>query len=102
MQRVEQRFRLRLAHGTAFVRRLTANLFFDSIQRPDPHQRFPRHRVSVRLFQIVELAPHMRPTRGLLDTPIFVELIESRIGIGLQRATKRFQMLRGMLAFAIG
>jgi len=52
---------------------------------PDNHQRFPRHRGSVRLFQIVELAPHMRPTRGLIDALIFVELIESGVGIGLQR-----------------
>jgi hypothetical protein len=43
----------------------------------------------------------MRPARGLLDAAVFVELIESRVGISLQRATKRFQMLRGMLAFAI-
>jgi hypothetical protein len=30
----------------------------------------------VRLLQIVELAPHMRPARGLLDAAVFVELIE--------------------------
>ena len=55
----------------------------------------------MRLFQIVEVAPHMRPARGRLNAAIFVELIEARIGIGLQRATKLFQMLRGMFAFAI-
>jgi len=63
----------------------------------DPYQRFSRHRRRMRLFQIVELAPHMRPARSLLNAAIFVELIESRVGIGLQRATKLLQMLRGML-----
>ena len=90
-----------MAHGTAFVRRLTANLFFYSIQRPDPLQRFSRHRRRMRLLQIVELASDMRPTRGLLNAAIFLELIEACVGIGLQRATKLFQMLGGMFSFAI-
>ena len=76
-------------------------MFFDAIQRADPLQRLPRHRRSVRLFQIVELAPHVRPARGLMNAAIFVELIEARVGIGLQRAAKLLQMLRGMLALAI-
>ncbi len=63
-----------------------ANLFFDPIQCADPPQGFPCHRRSMRLFQIVELASDMRPTRGLLNATIFVELIEPGVGIGLQRA----------------
>ena len=91
-----------LADGSAFVRRSTANRFFDSIQRADPLQRLPRYRRTVRLFQIVEVTPHVRPARCVLNATIFIELIESRIGIRLQRAAKLFQMLRGMFAFAIG
>jgi hypothetical protein len=34
--------------------------------------------------------------------PYFVGLIETRVGIGLQRATKLLQMLRGVFAFAPG
>jgi hypothetical protein len=93
---------LRLAPSAALVRRLAADLFFDAVQRADPLQRFARYRRTVRLLQIVEVTPHVRPARGLLDATIFIELIESRIGIRLQRAAKLFQMLRGMLAFAIG
>ena len=55
----------------------------------------------MRLFQIVELAPHVRPAGGLLDAPIFIELIEACVGIGLQRALKLLQMPLGMFAFAI-
>ena len=83
------------------VRRSTANRFFDSIQRADPLQRLPCHRRTVRLFQIVKMTPHVRPARRWFDATIFIELIESRIGIGLQRTAKPFQMLRGMFAFAI-
>ena len=59
-----------LAHATAFVRWFAANRFFDAVQCPDPFQRFPRHRRRVRLFQIVEVAPHMRPTGGMLDAAV--------------------------------
>jgi len=55
----------------------------------------------MRLLQIVELASAMRPTRGLLNATIFVELIEPGVGIGLQRATKLLQMPFRMFAFAI-
>jgi hypothetical protein len=67
---------LRLADGSAFLRRATANRFFDSIQRADPLQRLPRHRRTVRLFQIVEVTPHVRPARRVLDANLFIELIE--------------------------
>jgi hypothetical protein len=87
-QRVEQRLGLLLADFAALVRRLATDLFFDAVQFADPLQRFPRHRGSVRLLQIVRLAPHVRPACGLLDAAVFVELIGSCIGIGLQRATK--------------
>ena len=53
------------------------------------------------MLQIEELAPHMRPARRLLDAAIFVELIESGVGIGLQRAAKLLQMPLGMFALAI-
>jgi hypothetical protein len=89
---------LRLADGSAFVGRSAANRFFDSVQRTDPLQRFPRHRRTVRLFQIVEVAPHVRPAGRLFDATIFIELIESCIGVRLQPTAKLLQMLRRMLA----
>src|SRR5260370_980772 len=100
-QRIEQRLGLLLADLAALFRRTAANLFFDAIQRTDPLQRFPRYRRSVRLLQIVKLAPHMRPARGLMNEAIYVELIESRVGIGLQRAAKLAKMPLRMFPFAI-
>jgi hypothetical protein len=96
-QRIQQWLGLRLADGPAFVRRSTANRFFDSIQLADPLQHLPCHRRTMRLLQIEEVTPHVRPARRVLDTNILIELIESRIGIGLQRSAKLFQMLRRML-----
>jgi hypothetical protein len=58
---------------------------------------------TMRLLQVVELAPDMRPARDFLNAPIlFIELVESGIGICLQRSPKRAQMLFGMFALAIG
>src|ERR1700680_889623 len=53
------------------------------------------------LLQIVKLAPYMRPAPRFLDTPVFVELIESSVGVSLQRATKLALVTLGMFAFAI-
>jgi hypothetical protein len=59
--------------------------------------------LGVGLLQVVELAPHVRPTGDFLDPTIFfMELIESSIGIGLQRTLKRTQMLLGKFTLAIG
>ena len=46
----------------------------------------------MRLLQIVKLAPHVRPARRLLDAAVFVKLIESGIGIGLQPAAELAQV----------
>jgi hypothetical protein len=55
----------------------------------DSFQSLTGHRRCVRFLQIVELAPHVRPTGDFLDAAIlFIELIESGVGIGLQRAPK--------------
>jgi hypothetical protein len=55
------------------------------------------------LLQVIELAPYVRPTGDFLYPAIFfIELIESGIGIGLQRTPKRSQMLLGMFPLAIG
>ena len=55
----------------------------------------------MRLFQIVEVAPHVGPTRGLLNATALVELIEPRVGIRLQDATELLQMPLRMFPFAI-
>src|SRR5262245_27227636 len=47
------------------------------------------------------MSSHMRPASGLLKSTIPVKLIETCVGIGLQRAAKLLQVLFGMLALAI-
>jgi hypothetical protein len=58
-------------------------------------------RTPYRLIQIVQVAPHMRPARRLLNATVLIEPIESSVGIGLQRAAKLLQMPFGMFPFAI-
>jgi hypothetical protein len=53
------------------------------------------------LLQVEELFSHMRPTRRLLYAALFVDAVESGVGIGLQRAAKLAQMFFGMLSLAI-
>src|SRR5438034_1226737 len=43
----------------------------------------------------------MRPARRLLNTAVFVELVEAGVGVGLQRAVKLSKVALGMFAFAI-
>ena len=54
--------------------------------------------VAVVYQSIPELAPHVRPAGSFPDAVIFIELIESCVGIGLQRATEVSQMLLRMFA----
>ena len=85
------------------VGRPSANLSLDRIQSCDSLQRLTSDGRGVSLLQVVELAPHVRPTGDFLNPAIFfIELVESGIGIGLQRTPKRTQMLLGMFALAIG
>src|ERR1019366_9336228 len=84
-----------------FVRGSAADLFLNGIQSCDSFQSLAGDGRCVRLLQIVELAPDVRPTGDLLNAAIlFIELVESSVGVGLQRAPKRAQMLLGMFALA--
>src|ERR1019366_5744571 len=58
-QRFEQRFGPCLADLLPLVRRAPSDLSFDGIQCPDALQSLGCQRRSVRLLQVVELAPHM-------------------------------------------
>ena len=81
----------------------TADLLLNGIQGCDSFQSLTGKRRGVRLLQVVELAPDVRPAGNFLDAAIlFIELIESGVGIGLQRTAKPAQMLLGMFALAIG
>ena len=87
----------------SLVGRPSANLALDRIQSCDSLQRLTGDRRGVSLLQVVELAPHVRPTGDFPNPAIFfIELIESGIGISLQRTLKRTQMLLGKFTLAIG
>ena len=68
---------------------------------PMRSQRFRRHRRFVRDVQIVELSAHVRPAGRFLNASCFVDLIETRVAIGLQRAREAAQVRFRMLALAI-
>lgn len=55
----------------------------------------------MRFHQVVELAPDVRQTRRLLNGPIFIELVEARVGVGLKNAAEIAEMLLWMLSLAI-
>ena len=81
----------------------TADLLLNGIQGCDSFQSLTGNRRCVCFLQVVELAPDVRPTGDFLDSAIlFIELIESGVGIGLERAPKLAQMLLGVFALAIG
>ena len=67
-------------------RRLAPNLGLNPIQDANSPECLRRNRRSVRLVQIEELTPHMRPARRLLDRPVGIQRIEAAIGISLQDA----------------
>ena len=52
--------------------------------------------------QVVELAPDVRQTGRFLNATIFVELVETGVGIGLKNAAEIAQMLLRMFSLAIG
>ena len=55
----------------------------------------------MRLVQIKELAPHMRPARRFLNRPVGAQHIKAAIGIGLQNALERLQMRLRMFTASI-
>src|ERR1700721_2844087 len=101
MHRFEQRSRSCLANLSSFCGRSSPDLFLDPVQLRDTIESFFGNRRLMRLIQIVKLAAHMRPTRVLKDSAVFVKSDEARIAIGLQDVAIVFQMICRMLAFAV-
>lgn len=64
-------------------------------------QRGRGQRTGLRLVHLVELAPRMRPTRGLGDLLVHEQLAESGVAVGVQRAAEGLQVLLRMHALAI-
>ncbi len=98
---VEQRSGSRCANRAALVSRPALYLLFNPVQRGDAFYGFGGDRRLVRLHQFEELAPDMGHARCFLDGAAFIELVEARVGVGLQDAAKVRQMALRMLALAI-
>src|ERR1700740_2283009 len=77
------------------------DLFLDRIHRADALERFCAAQGFVGELNIVKLPAHMRPTRGFLNASAFVDLLEPRVCIGLQRPAELLQMRSGMFALAV-
>src|ERR1035438_3818285 len=75
--------RTRVANLASLVGRPPADFFLDRIQGPDALDRFGRNRRAVRFHQVVELAADMGETGCFLDRAVLVELIETRVSVGL-------------------
>src|SRR3974390_2133311 len=102
MQGLEQRPRPCCANLLPLLRWSAADLFLNGIQSCDSFQSLAGDGQGVRLLQVVELAPNVRPTSDFLNAAIlFIELIESSIGVCLQPALKLPQMPLRMFALAI-
>src|SRR5487761_282824 len=96
-QLIEQRPGPRLPNTQPDVNWLPADLVFDYIKSADPCQRFGGGRRSMRQMDVVELAPGMRPTSRLIYM-VAVEMMKSRISVGLQGSGEVLQMLPGMFS----
>ena len=68
---------------------------------PDAAKRFLRHQRFVRRHQVVKLSAHVRPAGRFLNASCFVDLIEPRVAISLQRSRELAQVCLRMFAFAI-
>lgn len=53
-------------------------------------------------MDLMELTPGVGPARGFRDPAIFIEMMETCIGVSLQHTTIRLQVLSRALALAIG
>jgi hypothetical protein len=66
-QRLQERSGTRLANLRALIRGAAPDLGLDRVERRDSLQRFGGNRGLVRLVDLVEGAPRMRPARGFPD-----------------------------------
>jgi hypothetical protein len=100
-QRLKQRPDSLVANFSALIGRPSAYLFLDPVQGSDSLKSLTRYVRSVRLLQIIKLAPNVGPTRRFLNASILIKLIEPRIGIGLQCSSELAKMTLRMFSFAI-
>ncbi len=86
----------------SLIGRLAPDRFLDLVQRADTLQRLGVQGIRPRGMQFIELSPSMCPAGCFGYPPGFVNRLVSAIGIGLQRAAERFEMLLRMDALAVG
>src|SRR5512133_4303432 len=55
----------------------------------------------MRLLQVKELAPNVRPTGGLLDDSLLVDAVKTRISVCLQEAVKAAEVSFGMFSLPV-
>jgi hypothetical protein len=75
-QILKQRRGSLVANFSALIGRPAAYLLLDPVQDSDSLKGLSRNRRSVRLLQVVKLAPNVRPTRRFLNASSRVKLIE--------------------------
>jgi hypothetical protein len=85
----------------SLVRWPASNLAFDGVQLPNAPQGFASKRRGMGYLQVVKLPTHMRPTGRFLYPSTLIKMMESGIGIGLQRSAEAAQMFSRMLTPAI-
>jgi len=66
-----------LADRAAKLGWLAANLFLDSVQRPDTGHRLGRSRGSMSHVDVVEFTLGMSPTGDLVDGAVAIEMVET-------------------------
>lgn len=86
----------------SLIGRLAPDHFLDLVQRTDMLQRLGVQGIRVCGVQFVELSPSMCPASCFGYPPGFVNRPISAVGIRLQRAVERFEMLLRMDALAVG
>ena len=102
MERFQERPRAGLPDLPPLVGWTATDLPLNRVQSRDPLQSFLGHRRLVSDVKIVELPSDVRPTRRLANASGFIDLVEPRVPVGLQRAREVAQVTLGMLALAIG
>ena len=108
MQFIHQRTRVSLTHAYPLIGRASPNGRLYGVQPGNALQRLRSQRprqLLVLVMDIVELPAHMRPARRLQNhsglARRFIQCIEPSVAIGLQDATKRLELLYGVVPFAI-
>src|SRR5206468_7564945 len=92
LERLHHRSATDLAGGTALLRRATANLALDLVERRDAGQRLHGDRRRAGLGQLVKAAAYMRPAEGKPDVAAFGQHLVSAIAVDLQHTPEAGEM----------